>query len=99
MRSIERDLSRAEKRAATFAIHRVCNMRRRIAIQSNVLARNVLRKNALSGISFRISLGVHCICCIDKGAILIQVSRVERYNKIGSFGIRDALSRIRVGVR
>lgn len=80
MRSVER--ARQLLRSIVFVI-----MHQRIAIQSNVLARNVLRKNAPSGISFRISLGVHCICCIDKGAILIQVSRVERYNKIGSFGI------------
>lgn len=61
----------AEKHAATFAIHRVI-MRRRTAIQSNVPPGTCCEKMLLSGISFRISLGVHCICCIDKGAIPIQ---------------------------
>lgn len=74
-----RFIERAEKRAATFAIHRVCNnVPRCTAIQSNVPPGTCCEKMHLSGISFRISLGAHCICCIDKGAILIQVSRIER---------------------
>jgi len=88
MRSVERaENARQLLRFIVFVIMRRCT-----AIESNVPPGTCCEKMRLSGIFFWISLEVLCICCIDKGAILIQVSRVERYNKIGSFGIWDTLS-------